>query len=189
MVTARRARWQPPEDLAVLVERHVVADALVAFCHVPAHTAVDLPALAEDGDESDRWSRADEPTVYLASDPGVVIAELGRHQDGGGDEPVEHRILRLELAVVRLLDLRRGEVAAALGLDEDPAAYLDRAFARAVGCAVRETGACEGIRVPSMAMLDHAERHCMVLFDDRIEGGFTTRVEVCEVIGEVRFGG
>jgi len=52
------------------------------YCHVPADEPVDLGALPHGGDASDRWSRADQPTVYLASDAGVVLAELGRHEHG-----------------------------------------------------------------------------------------------------------
>lgn len=170
-----------------------VADSLtpyegVLYCHVPADEPVDLAALAHGGDSSDRWSRADQPTVYLASDPGVVLAELGRHEQALDGSSIHRQLLRLDVAGVRLLDLRRQDVARGLGVDGVPHAYLDRGLARALGCAVREVEGCQGLIVPSMALLDDPERHCVVLFDDAIEGGFTTRVRACTVRGMVDAG-
>lgn len=177
------------DDIRRLVTERRRALELNVYCHVPGEGRIDLTALAHGGDETDRWSRADQPTVYLASDPGVVLAELGRHQRGGRGEAVKRRILRLRLAEVDVVDLRDASVAGALGVDDVPRAYLDRAFARRIGCAVRETGACSGIIVPSMALLDDDERHCVVLFDEAIDGGFAAAVAECVEVGEVRTDG
>jgi len=170
--------------------RAFVADALTpyegpAYCHVPADEPVDLAALAHGGEASDRWSRADQPTVYLASDAGIVLAELGRHEHGLDGSPIRRQLLRLDLGGVRLIDLRRQDVARSLGVLDVPHAYLDRALARAAGCAVREVEGCQGLIVPSMALLDDPERHCVVLFDDAIERGFATRVRAWTVRGVV----
>ena len=179
--------WSAPVDLAAVIERLASVADVTTFCHVPGDAPIDLPALAHGGDALDRWSAADRPTVYLATDPGVVLAELGRHETGAREVAVDRRVLRLDLAGVRLLDLRDRAVVAALGIEGAPHVFLDRALARAVGEAVRATDACEGIRVPSMALLDKPERHCVVLFGDRIPGGFVTRVASCREAGDVRF--
>lgn len=179
--------WRAPSDLGSIVARHASVVDVTTFCHVPGNAPIDLPALAHGGDILDRWSGPRRPTVYLATDPGVVLAELGRHETGAGEAVVERRVLRLSLAGVRLLDLRDAAVVAALGIAGAPHAFLDRALARAIGEAVRAAGGCEGLRVPSMALLDKPERHCVVLFDDRIPGGFVTRVASCREAGEVRF--
>jgi len=174
-----------PENLSVIVAEALTPFEGALYCHVPADEPVDLAALAHGGDASDRWSRADQPTVYLASDAGVVLAELGRHEHGLDGSSIRRQLLRLDVAGVRLLDVRREDVARGLGIDGVPHAYLDRALARAVGCAMREVEGCQGLMVPSMALLDDPERHCVVLFDDAIEGGFTTCVRACTVRGVV----
>ena len=35
-----------------------------------------------------RWSRPGQPTIYLAADPGVALAEFGRHMPTNGDEAI-----------------------------------------------------------------------------------------------------
>jgi len=174
-----------PENLSALVTGSLTTYEGGLYCHVPADEPVDLPALAHGGDASDRWSRADQPTVYLASDAGVVLAELGRHEHGLDGSSIRRQLLRLDVGGLWLLDLRREDVARDLGIDGVPHAYLDPALARAVGCAVRAVEGCQGLIVPSMALLDDPERHCVVLFEDAIEGGFTTRVRACTVRGAV----
>lgn len=179
--------WSAPGDLAAIVERHASIADVTTYCHVPGDAPIDLPALAHGGEALDRWSTADHPTVYLATDPGVVLAELGRHETGMGEGAVGRRVLRLELAGVRLLDLRDPAIVAALDIEGAPHAFLDKGLARSVGEAVRAADGCEGLRVPSMALLDKPERHCVVLFDDRIPGGFVSRVASCRESGEARF--
>ena len=53
--------------------------------------------------DSNRWSDNDEPTLYLAGDPGVAMAELGRHWGERG-APAAVWSLKVDLAAV--IDLR-----------------------------------------------------------------------------------
>lgn len=84
-------------NLAAFVTGALTTSEGALYCHVPADEPVDLGALPHGGDASDRWSRADQPTVYLASDAGVVLAELGRHEHGLDGSSIRGQLLRLDV--------------------------------------------------------------------------------------------
>ena len=51
-----------------------------AFRHIPAGSPVGVLDFRFAGRSADnRWNAQGEPTVYLASDRGVALAELARH--------------------------------------------------------------------------------------------------------------
>ena len=140
----------------------------VAYCHVPADEPVRLDRLASSDGDSDRWNREGEPTVYLATDVGLALAELARHLDlNAGDEPVRRQLLGLELEVDGLLDLRDPAVRAEVRAPEAVEAFRDREDARSVADRARGDAACRGLIVPSMAFLDEPDRGNLVLFVER----------------------
>lgn len=140
----------------------------VAFCHVPADEPVRLDRLASTDGDNDRWNRAGEPTVYLATDLGLAVAELARHLDvEAGDGRVRRRLLGLQVEVAGLLDLRDPGVRSAVGAPDAVEAFRDRDVSRSVADQARADEACLGLLVPSMAFLDEPERANLVLFVER----------------------
>jgi RES domain-containing protein len=155
------------------------------FCHAPADEPVDLEALAEAGGRTDRWSEPGEPTAYLGSDPGVVLAELGRHR-GEDESNAEFRLLRLRVRIDDLLDLRDPTVLDALEVTGAPCAFLDRAVARRVAARVRDSRSSRGLIVPSIAFLDRPDRCNVVVFAESLEDGISGIVETWSDAGQVR---
>jgi RES domain-containing protein len=145
-------------DLAQLVEP---ARRMTWVCRpqgVPSASALDLRS-----DRSNRWNAEAEPTVYLSGDPGLALIESGRHPEDL--QPTSH-LLRVELRLMRALDLRRQAVRAELRLPTDDDWILDRDRTRAIAGQVRRTGACDGLLVPSAGALDQEQRWNAVVFAD-----------------------
>ncbi len=158
------------------------------YCHVPAGREIDLEALAEPGDETDRWNAPGERTVYLASDPGVVLAELGRQLGAGGDL-ASRRLLRLTPrpdGLTALVDLRDPAVLAALSLPASPIQFLDRRHARETAAGIRSTGTADGLIVPSAALLDQPQRCNVVLFAECLPRGVARTFVPPELLAEIR---
>lgn len=154
----------------------------------------DLLVSRDGGD--DRWNRPGEPTLYLALDPGVALAESGRHLAAGPSaadgrasstpgQAIEcHRLVRLRTVARDLLDLRDPAVMSEVGV-AGPAAFLDRAAARQVAGRLRAGGACRGLVVPSVAFLDDLSRGNLVLFMEHIPGGVDEVVAGWEEAGRI----
>lgn len=140
-----------------------------AFRCVPENGPVQLDALVSSAGENDRWNRPGQPTLYLALDPGVALAEAGPHQPPSGvNEPAGQRLLRLEVDADDLVDLRDPASLAALGVDGAPCAFLDRKRARGIASRLRSgSGWVAGLIVPSAAFLDDPSRGNLVLFMER----------------------
>ncbi len=143
----------------------------VAFCHVPADEPIRLEKLVADDGGDDRWNVRGEPTVYLATEPAVAIAELARHLDlGPADDLVRRRLLGLSMTVEGLLDLRRPEIRRAVDAPDDVEAFRDYALARATAHRARSREGARGLLVPSMAFLDDPSRANLVLFMEHLGG-------------------
>jgi RES domain-containing protein len=135
--------------------------AATAWCSGPSGGRLDADALVTT--DGNRWSEPGEPTVYLAGDPGVALAEVGRHWTSA----IERQTLwRVDLHLSAAMDLRRQEVRAAVGIPPDARWYLDRDRCRQLARRTRAAG-CDGIIVPSVAFLDDVERWNAVIFVDR----------------------
>ncbi len=128
---------------------------------------------------NNRWNVYDEPTLYLASDHRVAIAEFARHFDEDasqrmrrpesvGRRAVARRIYDLDVQVDYALDLRDPALCAALSLDNAPYCFLDREIARAAVRFIRWTTPAQALLVPSMALFDQTERYAIVLFLDKL---------------------
>lgn len=134
-----------------------------AYCYAPESAGLDIPALAI-ADEPERWSDAGAPAIYLACDPGVLMAEWGRHL--GSDKGTRAGLWRVQYRLRRGLDLRRRDVRARLGVPEDPSWFLDADGCRDLAATLRYRDGADGLLVPSVAFLDQPQRGNVVLFID-----------------------
>lgn len=140
-----------------------------AYVHLPAHVdagtvrAADLVNTAQR-----RWNGEGRPTLYLACDPAGAISEFARHLEPDGDtgEPPkdDRALLRMDLSLDRVLDLRDPATLAALGVDGAPLRFMDEEVARALSDRLRDDLRPDGLLVPPMAFLDRPERWDLVLF-------------------------
>jgi RES domain-containing protein len=115
--------------------------------------------------DGNRWSRPGEPTIYLASDKAVALAEFARHLER--DSPVVAGLWTVDLQLDCVVDLR-SDVRSNAALAEDPCWLLDRERCRSLAARFRARGA-QGLIVPSVAFLDQREHWNLVVFADRLE--------------------
>lgn len=166
-----------------------------AFRHLPAGASYDPLDFSRAGRSPlNRWNEPGDPTLYLAGDAGVLVAEWGRYllEELTGDlAPAmpERTVYRLEVERTAVLDLRDPAVLAALSIDQAPACFLDRSVARAAANFVRRTTAADGLWVPSMALLDRPERGNLVVFLDKLPIDPPAFVRRCEAIGPLHWPG
>ena len=165
-----------------------------AFRHIPASSPFGVLDFRFAGRSADnRWNEPGEPTVYLASDRGVALAELARHFHEAPLPPsglhlVERAIFRLEVAVEALIDMRDPGVHRALSLMSAPHCFLDRGIARATAQFPRPTTAAQALLAPSMAFLDAPERWVLVLFLDKLPADHRRFITAVEAAGTFRVG-
>ena len=110
-----------------------------------------------------RWNLSGQPTLYLASDHGVLIGEFARHLDRDRALPGQptaeaRRVYDLRVRLDAALDLRDPRLCAELSLRDAPACFLDRALCQAVSGYVRRTTPAQALLVPSIAFLDDPHR-------------------------------
>jgi hypothetical protein len=120
-----------------------------------------------------RWYVAGEPTLYIAGDVGVAIAEYGRHfQEQRTPELTigTHRriVYRLEMRFEQLIDLRQSATWDAISLAGAPTCSLHKRAARATAAYLRYTTPAQALLVPSVAFLDQLNRWCLVLFLEKL---------------------
>ena len=138
-----------------------------------------------------RWNVRGEPTLYLASDQGVALAEFARHlrdDRGPGLAPrtVERTVFHLAVSVERMIDLRDSAVHQALSLPDAPRMFLDREVARATAHFLRATARVQALLVPSVAFLDDASRWVMALFLDSLPDETERFISSVEPVGAFR---
>ena len=166
----------------------------VAFRHLPAGARYDVLDFRYAGRGADnRWNEPGEPTLYLAGDIGVVIAEFGRHfavdnVPALAPVTVTRTVYRLELVIDRLLDLRDPRTWQALSLANAPFCFADRAVARATARYLRYTTQTQGLLVPSVAFLDQLDRWVLVLFLEKLPADPRTFIPVVREAGPLRWG-
>ncbi len=145
-----------------------------AFRHIPYGSPYDALDFRFAGVASgNRWNRAGEPTLYLAGDEGVALAEFARHlsvdrPEGIGLLTIKRKLFRLQVSLEYVLDLREGACIAALSLGDAPRCFLDKRIARATAGFIRVTTGAQGILVSSVALLDQPERWIMVVFLEKL---------------------
>jgi RES domain-containing protein len=145
-----------------------------AYRHIPAGSRYDVLDVRFAGRGADnRWNEPGQPTLYLAGDEGVLIAEWGRHFaiDRAPElerKTVERSVYRLTLSLDAVLDLRMTAVWHELSLERAPYCFLEFPVARATANFVRVTTEVQGILVPSVGFLDKLDRWCLVLFLEKL---------------------
>ncbi|MBI4491166.1 MAG: RES family NAD+ phosphorylase [Chloroflexi bacterium] len=165
-----------------------------AVRHIPAGSRYEVLDFRFAGRGADnRWNYPGEPTLYLASDRGVALAEFARHlkEDRAPDlsrAAVERQVFRLELAIDRLLDLRDPHLCQLLGLEGTPVSFLDKVVARATANYLRRVTAAQALLVPLMAFLDHLDRWVMVLFLEKLPPEPRRFIPSMTVEGRLRVG-
>jgi RES domain-containing protein len=144
------------------------------FRHIPAGARYDILDFSRAGAATlNRWNAAGDPTLYLAGDRGVAIAEFARHLTA--DRPpaissgaLERQIYRLRVHFDRVLDFCRVDVWGALSFRNAPRCFLDRSVARATAHFLRVTSSVQAIRVPSVTFLDDLDRWNLVVFLEKL---------------------
>jgi len=147
---------------------HIRPWAGTAFRHIPADAGYDIRDLRYAGRRSSgRWHWQGQPTLYLASDAAVAIAEFARHlavDRGGIAAPARRAVYELGVRLERVVDLRDARVLRLIGRDDAPECWLDQRIARAVATFFRDSLDLHGVLVPSVAHLDDASRFNVVCF-------------------------
>lgn len=138
------------------------------FRHIPADAGRDIRDLRYAGRRSSgRWHWQGQPTLYLASDAAVAIAEFARHlavDRGGRAAPARRAVYELGVRIERCVDLRDPAVLRLIGRDDAPGCWLDPRIARAVGTFFRDSLEVQALLVPSVAYLDDGARFNVVCF-------------------------
>lgn len=165
-----------------------------AYRHLPASSPFSVLDFQFAGQSKEnRWNEQGEPTLYLARDVGVAIAEFARHfQMGrapiGRDDVVRRLVYRLDLQIDRVLDLRDPRLHTAMSLSGVPVCFLDRAVARAVAQYLRRMTMAQALFVPSVAMLDRPERWNLVLFLEKLPAEPTRSITRVTIEGPLQWG-
>jgi len=120
-----------------------------------------------------RWNVTGEPTLYLAKERDVALAEFARHMTVDRTESLvkkvrRRKVYRFEVSLDNILDLCRLEVCQALSLLDVPNCFLDKDIARATARFIRKTTVVQAIKVPSVAFLDNLEQWCLVVFLEKL---------------------
>lgn len=152
-----------------------------AFCHVPADAPLDLSKLAESDGDDDRWNAPGQPTIYLALDVAVALAEYARHVTSDD----ARRLLRFDVRLDGVADLRHRHERADNGHDGPPVELADRAVARRVAASARSDSSCRGLIVPSIAFPDDPSRGNLVVFADRLPAALADWLGPPTTVGQV----
>jgi len=159
-----------------------------AYRHLPETVtqAADVLNFSYAGRSSgNRWNVKGEPTLYLAGDVEMALAEWSRHFVENTNPvlapvPVRRTVWRLSLAIPRVLDMRDGDIWTELNLTNAPHCFLDLTIAQTVGGYLRRITDAQALLVPSVAMLDRLDRWNLVLFLDKLPADprqFVTQIQ------------
>ncbi len=123
--------------------------------------------------KDNRWNSVGQPTLYLASEKDVALAEYARHLHIDRSAALKHQtrarqVWRIELVLKYIIDLRNPQLWKELSLQNPPSCFLDIEQARAVAQLVRKTTSAEAVFVPSMAFLDKPDRWVMAVFLEKL---------------------
>lgn len=158
----------------------------IAYRHLP-HTVrkADVLDFTYAGRAPDnRWNVKGDPTLYLACDTDVALAEWSRHFGQNTNPtlahvPLKRTLWQLTLDIPRVLDMRSADVWDELQLTNTPYCFLDLSIAQTVGTYLRRVTDAQALLVLSVALLDKPDRWNIVLFLDKLPqdtGQFITRL-------------
>ncbi len=91
-----------------------------------------------------RWNVAGEPTLYLAQEKDVALAEYGRHfqinrTPGLAAKVYQRKVYRFTSDLEHTLDLTDPKSWLELSLQDAPTCFMDKAVARATAQFIRST--------------------------------------------------
>jgi RES domain-containing protein len=120
-----------------------------------------------------RWNVAGEPTLYLAKEKDVALAEYARHfkvdrTPGLASKTYRRKVYRFQVQLDCVLDLGQPEAWTELSLIAAPTCFNDKSVARATAQFIRYTTEAQAIVVPSVAFLDDLTQWCLVLFLEKL---------------------
>ncbi len=120
-----------------------------------------------------RWNVLGEPTLYLAQEKNVALAEFARHfqvnrSQGLAAKTQKRKVFRLEASFDSTLDLRDRAVCRALSLTKFPGCFADKKISRSTASFIRNTTSVQAIFVPSIAFLDNLDKWCLVVFLEKL---------------------
>jgi hypothetical protein len=145
------------------------------YRHLPAASPFSPTDFRFAGKSSDnRWKEAGKPTLYVASDTGVAVAEFARHiardyQQSLLAPPLKRRMYRLQFQLESVLDFCTPAAWSTLdGLTDAPFCFLDKELARTIASYVRVATPATAMRVPSVAFLDDLTRWSLVVFLEKV---------------------
>jgi hypothetical protein len=139
------------------------------------------------------WNEPGHPTLYLAGDEGVLIAEWGLHFTTNRTPrlqtmTVERSTCELTLAIDYVLDLRDEHVWRSLSLTLAPYCFTDMTVARATAHFVRGTTEAQALLVPSLGFLDDLQRWCLVVFLEKLPSDPRGFISAVTPHGPLRWG-
>jgi RES domain-containing protein len=120
-----------------------------------------------------RWNVAGEPTLYLAKEKDVALAEYARHFQVNrtprlAAKTYRRQVYRFHVELDLVLSLRSPDVWLELSLTNPPDCFKDKSVARSTAQFIRNTTATQALLVPSVAFLDDLEQWCLVLFLEKL---------------------
>lgn len=147
-----------------------------AVRHIPAppHRTYDIYDFRYcDRSHENCWNVAGEPTLYLAKEKNVALAEYARHFQVDRTPTLaaqiyRRKVYRFQVKLEATLDLCDPQVCQALSLANTPESFADKTIARAVAHFIRHTTRVEGIFVPSLAFSDNRQQWCLVIFLEKL---------------------
>jgi RES domain-containing protein len=171
------------EDERLAISAPVHPDVRLAAVSLDAWTTGPIRATPFDVSElvtsdGNRWSLTAQPTLYLASDPGVALAETGRHW---GRTIGDIALWSVRVTLDAVADLRRRDQWSSLTIPADPCWMLDRERCRGIASRLRADGDADGLIVPSAALLDDPSRYDIVVFVERLRRDVSLAVELCRM--------
>jgi len=123
--------------------------------------------------DDNRWNVRGEPTLYLARDQDVALAEWARHLEIDRAQPLarltkRRKVYRFQIHLDQVFDLCDPATWLALSLTDAPQTFLDKAIARATAQFIRRTTPAVAIFTPSMAFLDQLDQWVLAIFLEKL---------------------
>ena len=156
------------------IEKHIKPWSGHAVRHLPDVPGLDVYDFSMCGKSNEnRWNISGEPTLYLAKDKSVALAEFARHFEVNrtpvlAGMTLPRKVYRLNVKLKNVLDLRDPKACRELSLAGAPECFLEKSVARATAQLIRNTTPAQGLQVPSISYQDHQNKRCQVLFLEKL---------------------
>ena len=120
-----------------------------------------------------RWNRQGQPTLYLAKEKNVALAEYARHLKIDRSAALipqtqERAVFQFDVRLTAVINFCQSQAWRELSLHNAPDCFKDKDLARSCADFIRHTTEATAMFVPSMAFLDEPEQWCLVLFLEKL---------------------